>query len=127
MSSNFFNDFIDRKKQLRRYVSVVATAERLFDRSTISRVQENRLMTLRSGTFLVLYNLIESSVRLAIESIHDQVVREHVEFQKLNPTMRREVLRLFRLDSKSKLHENPVNFPSALVAAALGQEFRLRA
>jgi len=125
MPASLLREFEDRRRQVRHYVAVVATAERVAGVGRLTVSQERRLLTLRSGVFLVLYNLIESSLRASIEAIHDRVVQDKVPFHELNPPLRKEILRLFKADTKSRLDEDPGDFPSALVAAALGHEFKL--
>ena len=123
--TNLIDDFNDRKRQVRHYVAIVANAEGSAEGRRITRVQEQRLLTLRSGTFLVLYNMVEASIRMAIEQIHDAIIQDNTSFESLNESLRKEVLRLFRADTRTEIYKNPVNFPSALVAAALGPEFKI--
>jgi hypothetical protein len=100
MSTGFLADFEDRKRQVRHYLAIVVAAERKATLGRTTRTQERRLLTLRAGTFLLLYNLIESTIRRAVDAIHDRIVTEQIPFPALNLELRKEVMRRFILGAK---------------------------
>lgn len=124
MSHLFLQDFEDRKRQVRHYLAVVSKAEREVGLGS-SRVQEGRLLTLRSGTFLVLYNLIEATTRGAVDAIHDKITTSEVPFTKLRLSLRKEVVRLFKKSADPATDHTMDDFPSAFVAVALDQGIKL--
>jgi hypothetical protein len=124
MSYTFLQDFEDRKRQVRHYLAVVAAAER--DASLgASHVQQGRLLTLRAGTFLVLYNLVEATIRAAVEAIHDKITATEVEFGLLKFSLRKEVVRRFKKQADPAVNHTMDDFPSAFVAVALDQGIKL--
>jgi|JI10StandDraft_1071094.scaffolds.fasta_scaffold179152_2 hypothetical protein len=125
MTSRFVPDFEDRKRQIRHYLAVVSSVERSTKIGKSSRAQERRLLTLRAGTFLMLYNLVEASTRGAIETIHDQIVTEQVPFGQLTEQLRRETLKKFRLPSDLPAAFGVIDFPIEFVTIALDQEIKL--
>ena len=124
MSQAFLQDFEDRKRQVRHYVAVVSKTEREAGIGS-SRVLQGRLLTLRAGTFLILYNLIEASTRGAIEAIHDHITAVGPDFSLLRPSLREEVMRLFKAAADPKTHHSAHDFPSAFVTIAMAQGIKL--
>jgi hypothetical protein len=120
MTHAFLQDFAERKRQVRHYLAVVSRAEREIGLRS-SHVKEGRLLTLRAGTFLVLYNLIEATTRGAIEAIHDKITISEVPFPALRLSLRREVVRLFKRGADPKKNHTMEDFPAAFVAIALAQ------
>lgn len=119
MTANFVADFANRRRQVRHYVLSVALAERATLIGSASRSSEGRLLTLRAGTFLVLYNLVEASTRGAMEAIHDRIVTEQIPFERLAEPLRREVVRRFRAHADPSIHYAMSDLPSAFVGVAL--------
>jgi hypothetical protein len=124
MTDNFLQDFEDRKRQVRHYLAVVSKAEREAGLGA-TRVQEGRLLTLRAGTFLILYNLIEASTRGAIEAVHDRIITSGAHFPYLTPTLRREIVRLFKKVANPSTDHTLEDFPAAFVAIALAHSIKL--
>jgi hypothetical protein len=125
MSTGFLADFEDRKRQVRHYLAIVVAAERKATLGRTTRTQERRLLTLRAGTFLLLYNLIESTIRRAVDAIHDRIVTEQIPFPALNLQLRKEVIRRFILDAKPDKNHTMSDFPAEFVAIALDQGIKL--
>jgi len=117
---SFLYDFADRRRQVRHYLAVVSRQERSAGMGT-PRVQEARLLTLRAGTFLVLYNLIEASTRVAIEAIHDQITMNDTPFMLLAISLRKEIVRMFKKGADPEKDHTFDDFPSEFVATALAQ------
>lgn len=119
MKAPFVEDFDNRRRQVRHYVLSVASAERAAQIGTSSRAREGRLMTLRAGTFLVLYNLIEASTRATVEAIHDRIVTEQVPFDRLAEALKREVVRRFINRADPAIHHAMSDLPAQFVSVAL--------
>lgn len=124
MTYTFLQDFEDRKRQVRHYLAVVGKSERETGMGA-SRVQEGRLLTLRAGTFLILYNLVEASTRGAIEAIHDKITSSEAPFPLLTVSLRTEVVRLFKKEADPSTNHTMDDFPSAFVAIALAHGTKL--
>ena len=119
MTRAFIQDLEERKRQVRHYLLIVGAAERAAKLGASSIVQQGRLLTLRAGSFLVLYNLIEATTRGAIKSIHDEIISKDVEFPKLIVSLRREVISRFKKGADPNANHTMNDFPSAFVAVAL--------
>ncbi|NEW97169.1 MAE_28990/MAE_18760 family HEPN-like nuclease [Rhodopseudomonas sp. BR0G17] len=121
MTYAFLQDFSERKRHVLHYLAVVRKAEREI-RSGASRVEEGRLLTLRAGTFLVLYNLIEATFRGGIQEINDTITRKSVAFADLRVSLRRETIRRFKKQASPALNHNMVDLPCEFVSIALAGE-----
>jgi len=117
--------FDDRKRQARHYLSVVITAERMSSLSAATRSQTRRLLTLRAGTFLLLYNIVEASTRSAIEAIHDKITTEQIPFDKLSLVLRQETIRRYKRNADDSNDHDWQDFPASFVAVALNEEVKL--
>ncbi|MCK1569449.1 hypothetical protein IVB08_37005 [Bradyrhizobium sp. 173] len=117
--------FDERKRQARHYLSVVITAERMSSLSAASRSQSRRLLTLRAGTFLLLYNIVEASTRSVIEAIHDKITTEQVPFDKLSLVLRQETIRRYKRNADDTTDHDWQDFPASFVAIALNEEVKL--
>lgn len=117
----FLIDFQERKRHVRNYLAIVSKAERDAGLGA-NRIKEGRLLTLRGGAFLVLYNLIEATTRGAIEAIHDGITTEGVRFSSLTVPLRKEAVRLYKKGADPDKHHTHGDFPAAFVAIALAQE-----
>jgi hypothetical protein len=120
----FQQDFQDRKRHVRHYLAVVTAAERNFDENK-GPALEGRLLVLRAGTFLVLYNLIEATTRAAVDAIHDTITTGAVSFSDLILSLRREAIRLFKRGANPGTDHTLDDFPAAFVAIALEQRISL--
>jgi MAE_28990/MAE_18760-like HEPN len=124
MTYGFQEDFALRRRQVKRYLDVVRQAENQLkwtDKSNLASERE-RLNVLRAGTFLVLYNLIESAARTSLRELHDTMVAERVEFGVLRRSIRREVIKGFKKRAKPDIHQDMIDVTITLVSCALDAE-----
>jgi len=121
MTYAFEIEFASRRNHVKRYLAVVSKLERQ-TRGASWRLFEDRLNILRAGSFLILYNLIESATRSAIEAIHDQIRVTGVPFRELRRTIRREVIKGFKKRGNPDIHQDMLDVPLELVTAALDVE-----
>jgi hypothetical protein len=114
----FQEEFSSRKKHVKRYLALVLASERRTKLLSmpISDMSNN---VLRAGTFLVLYNLVEASVRNAIEAIHDELNQQRVRFETLRPSLRREIVKGFMKNGSADRDMNMRDVPCEFVTAAL--------
>lgn len=120
MTRQLLEDFEDRRRQVRHYLAIVLGAERSTLLGTATTTQERRLLTLRAGTFLLFYNLIEASTRGAIEVIHDRIITDQTPFERLIPCIRKESVKRFKKHAKPNSHEALLpGSPAAFVAVAM--------
>lgn len=123
MTHAFLQDFGERRRQVRHYLSVVTQAERELEVGRTDLL-EGRLLVLRAGAFLVLYNLVEATMRGSVEAIHDKITTSGVPFSGLTLSLRKEVVRLFKREANPATDHTLDDFPAAFVAIALDHAFR---
>lgn len=121
----FLTDFGERRRQVRHYLSSVAQAEREAQIAVATRIQEGRLLALRAGTFLILYNLVEATTRAAIAAIHDNITTNRSPVSVLTLNLRKEVIRLFKKGADPARDHTLTDFPADFVAIALDQAHNL--
>lgn len=121
----FLADFGERRRQVRHYLSSVAQAEREAKIAVATRIQEGRLLALRAGTFLILYNLVEATTRAAIAAIHDNITTNRSPVSVLTLNLRKEVIRLFKKGADPARDHTLTDFPADFVAIALDQAHNL--
>ena len=111
-------DFEDRRRQVRHYLAIVLGSERSAPAGSATFAQERRLLTLRAGTFLLFYNLIEASTRAAIAAIHDRILTDQESFDRLIPCLRKEAVKRFKKHANVESHHGLLpGFPSVLICA----------
>jgi hypothetical protein len=77
---------------------------------TIRKVSVELAQILRANSFLLLYNLIESSISQAIEEIHVDIVRNNVEFDTVRSSVKEEIIKFIKKDTQaSKFVEEVVS------------------
>lgn len=117
----FKTEFLSRRNHVKRYLAVVSKTEKEIQGAS-RKFSEDRLNVLRSGSFLILYNLIESSARSAVQEIHDQMRLRKVPFPDLKQSIRHEVIKGFKKRSNPDKHMDMKDVPLELVEAALDVE-----
>jgi hypothetical protein len=116
---DFETDFQIRKQQVRHYLAILVAIEKMTRAGRSTPRQNARLLTARAGAFLLLYNLVEASMRSAIQEIHDRIAVDSVPFEALTPSLKREAMRRFKLAADPEQHHGTTDLPSAFVAIAL--------
>ena len=125
MNTALVADFDARRRQVRHYLATVRTFERITAVGAARRAQNERLLTLRAGTFLLLYNLVEATTRAAIEAIHDHITTKKIPFDLLVVSLRREVVRRFKRGADPDAHHTMQNLPATFVLVAFAEGIKL--
>ncbi len=73
------------------------------------------IKTLKASCFLLLYNLIESTLTGAIESIHEEIEKSGHGFDECRDELKQEFYRLLRKRNWSKISENIVSINKDIV------------
>jgi hypothetical protein len=121
MTYAFKIEFVSRRNHVKRYLAVVSKTEKDMQ-GVIRKLSEDRLNVLRAGSFLILYNLIESTARSAVQEIQDHMQLSKVPFSDLKRSIRREVIKGFKKRGDPDTHQDMADVPLELVAAALDVE-----
>ncbi|MEM7593989.1 MAG: MAE_28990/MAE_18760 family HEPN-like nuclease [Cyanobacteria bacterium P01_A01_bin.83] len=109
MESSLFEDFEERAKEVSKYFFLLKNLEQGSIKLTMGNSNYQKLRTidvelektLKATGFLLLYNLIESTIRNAIEFIYDDIVSKEVSFDDLRTEIKKIVIQNFKKNKKS--------------------------
>ena len=96
MKSILFQDFNERAKEVSKYLMFIKNLEQgttqlsigINDKNKIRKIDSDLEKTLKAAGFLLLYNLIESTMRIAIETIFDELTKEDVSFDDIRKKLK---------------------------------------
>jgi hypothetical protein len=96
MKSILFQDFNERAKEVSKYLMFIKNLEQgttqlsigINDKNKIRKIDSDLEKTLKAAGFLLLYNLIESTMRIAIETIFDELTKEDVSFDDIRKELK---------------------------------------
>lgn len=103
MTSNLFQDFDERSKEVSKYFMLIKNLEQGYIKLTmgnnytkIKAIDNNRLETLRATGFLLLYNLVESTMRNGIERIFEELETKNIYFDDVREELKKTILDNFK-------------------------------
>lgn len=111
MNSPLFQDFNERSKEVSQYFIFLKNLEqgsiklRMEGRGGNPKIKEidpDLLRTLKASGFLLLYNLVEATMRNAIEAIFDELKNEYISYDLIRLELKKIVLKNLR---KRKLND----------------------
>lgn len=90
-------DFQDRCNEIDLYFSFMAKAAERGSKISVSDGTTNKIepilaKTLKANGFLLLYNLVESSIKKAIEEIYERMKRDGTKYDDVRHSIRREII-----------------------------------
>lgn len=100
-SKTFFQEFKERSKEVSEYFlfikdleqeNIQLVVEEDAEKPKIKERYPQLSNTLKASAYLLLYNLVESSMRNAIEAIFDELQEQKVTFEQLTPKLKKIVL-----------------------------------
>lgn len=102
MTYIMFEDFEERSKEVRKYFIFLKNLEQSTIRLSmldgrgnpkIKEIDSELLKTLKASGFLLLYNLVEATMRNAIEAIFDELKNQGVPYDHIRPELKKVVLK----------------------------------
>ncbi|NER47967.1 MAG: hypothetical protein F6J92_14980 [Symploca sp. SIO1A3] len=101
MNSTLFQDFNERAKEVSKYLVFIQNLEHEtiklnigYDgKNKIRKIDSDLEKTLKSAGFLLLYNLVESTMRSAIETIFDSLKRERISFDDIRKELKEVIIK----------------------------------
>lgn len=131
MKSTLFRDFDERAQEVSKYFLLLKNLEQGSillsmgnEKNTkIKNIDTELSKTLKATGFLLLYNLIESTIRNAIEAIFDDVVNQKVAFDDLRDEIKKIVIQNFKNNkSTDKLLKSIDNITLDIIMAGFEKE-----
>ncbi|MGA9382938.1 MAG: MAE_28990/MAE_18760 family HEPN-like nuclease [Phormidium sp.] len=121
MTSALFQDFNERSREVSKYFMFLKSLEQGTTKLTmegkvgISKTKEidsELIKTLKASGFLLLYNLVEATMRNAIEAIFDELQSQGVSYDQITPQLKKIVL-------KNLKKRNPDRILSSITAISI--------
>jgi MAE_28990/MAE_18760-like HEPN len=131
MKSRLFKDFSERSKEVSKYFIFLKTLEQgtiklsmegMNGKTKIKKLDSDLEKTLKASCFLLLYNLVESTMRNAIEAIFDELSTEGVSFDKVRPEIKKIVLKNIQKCNHEKIIENITTISVDIISACFDKE-----
>lgn len=105
MTYFLIDDFDKRRNEVRRYVAFLVLIEKKAVNHSYSPKFHNDLKVQQASTFLLLYNLIESSARQGLLAIHDAITTEEIKFENSVNGIRKRILGDFKNNVSGKFSD----------------------
>ncbi|MEJ2066302.1 MAG: MAE_28990/MAE_18760 family HEPN-like nuclease, partial [Reinekea sp.] len=94
--NNLNNDLSSRENEIEEYFELIKLIEggELFNRNNEKiEISSSLMKTLKGAVFLLLYNLVESTMREAISSIHDSIASSGCGYDDIRSELKEELWR----------------------------------
>jgi hypothetical protein len=121
MTSALFQDFNERSREVSKYFIFLKSLEQGTTKLSmagkggspkIREIDAELIKTLKASSFLLLYNLVEATMRNAIEAIFDELRGKGVSYDQISPKLKKIVL-------KNLKKRNPDKIFSSITAISL--------
>lgn len=112
MTSTLFQDFNERSKEVSKYFMFLKSLEQGTTKLSmegkdgnpkIKEIDPELIKTLKASAFLLLYNLVEATMRNAIEAIFDELKSKGVSYDEITPKLKKIVLRNLQKQNPNKV------------------------
>ena len=131
MTNVLIQDFTERSKEVSKYFIVLKSLEQgttqLSMRNKngnlkIKEIDPELLKTLKASGFLLLYNLVESTMRNVIEAIFDQLKNADVSYDQIRPELKKAVLRNLKKRNPDKIFLSITSISVDIITAGFDKE-----
>ena len=131
MTNVLIQDFTERSKEVSKYFIVLKSLEQgttqLSMRNKngnlkIKEIDPELLKTLKASGFLLLYNLVESTMRNVIEAIFDQLKNADVSYDQIRPELKKTVLRNLKKRNPDKIFLSITSISVDIITAGFDKE-----
>lgn len=131
MTNELIQDFNQRSKEVSKYFILLKNLEQgttqLSMRTKngnprIKEIDSELLKTLKASGFLLLYNLVESTMRNVIEAIFDQLKSADVSYDQIRPELKKIVLRNLKKRNPDKIFLSITSISVDIITAGFDKE-----
>jgi hypothetical protein len=126
MTNISFQDFNERSKEVSKYFMFLKSLEQSTTKLSmndkdgkpkIKEVDDELLKTLKASAFLLLYNLIEATMRNAIEAIFDELKIRGTSYDQIRPELKKIVLKNIKKRNSDRLFSSINSIAVDIIAA----------
>jgi hypothetical protein len=124
MTRILFEDFDERAKEVSQYFIFLKNLEQesiklsMGGKPKIKAIDPNLLRTLKASGFLLLYNLVDATMRNAIEAIFDDLKNESVSYDLLRSELKKIVLKNIKKRNTDDLHVSIMEVSIDIISAS---------
>ncbi|NBD18318.1 MAG: hypothetical protein GVY04_19945 [Cyanobacteria bacterium] len=101
MTDFLFSDFKERAKEVRKYLIFLKGLESesiniklgISPKEKTKKVDEDLIKTLKASAFLLLYNLVEATMRNAMQAIFDEIKNQKISFDQIKPEIKKTIIK----------------------------------
>lgn len=131
MTSTLFQDFNERSKEVSKYFIFLKSLEQETTKlsmeggngkTKIKKIDPELVKTLKASGFLLLYNLVESTMRNAIQAIFEEIRTQGVSFDEVRPELKKIVLKNFKKRNHDKLILSITTISLDIISACFDKE-----
>jgi MAE_28990/MAE_18760-like HEPN len=126
MNSVLIRDFTDRSKEVSKYFIFLKSLEQSTTKlsmdgkgnnSKIKTIDSDLLKTLKASGFLLLYNLVEATMRNVIEAIFDELKSEGISYNQIRPELKKIVLKNLKSRDLDKIFDGITEISIDIITA----------
>lgn len=131
MTSTLFQDFNERSKEVSKYFMLLKSLEQGTTKlsmqgqggtSKIKEIDSELIKTLKASGFLLLYNLVESTMRNAIQAIFDELQGQRVSYDQIRPELKKIVLKNLKKRDPDKIFSSITAISIDIIMAGFDKE-----
>ncbi|MCY7386037.1 MAG: hypothetical protein LH628_26425 [Microcoleus sp. CAN_BIN18] len=129
MTSTLFEDFNERSREVSKYFMFIKSLEQGTtklsigdNRPKIKEIDSELVETLKASGFLLLYNLVESTMRNAIQAIFDELQGQGVSYDQIRPELKKIVLKNLKKRDPDKIFSSITAISIDIIIAGFDKE-----
>jgi len=131
MTSVLIQDFTERAKEVSKYFIFLKSLEQKTTKLSmngkgnnlkIKAIDPELLKTLKASGFLLLYNLVEATMRNVIEAIFDKLRSEGISYDEIRPELKKMVLKNLKKRNPDKILSSIVAISVDIITAGFDKE-----
>lgn len=131
MTSGLFQDFNERSREVSKYFIFLKSLEQGTTKLSmegkggnpkIREIDPDLIKTLKASGFLLLYNLVEATMRNAIEAIFDELRGKGVSYDEIRPELKKIVLKNLKKRNPDKIYSSITAISLDIITAGFDKE-----
>ncbi|MBD1880709.1 MAE_28990/MAE_18760 family HEPN-like nuclease [Coleofasciculus sp. FACHB-T130] len=131
MTSALFQDFNERSREVSKYFIFLKSLEQKTTKLSmeskggslkIREIDPELIKTLKASGFLLLYNLVEATMRNAIEAIFDELRGKEVSYDQIRPELKKIVLKNLKKRDPGKIFSSISDIALDIITAGFDKQ-----
>jgi hypothetical protein len=131
MTSALFQDFNERSREVSKYFIFLKSLEQGTTKLSmtgkggspkIREIDAELIKTLKASSFLLLYNLVEATMRNAIEAIFDELRGKGVSYDQISPKLKKIVLKNLKKRNPDKIFSSITAISIDIISAGFDKQ-----